>query len=274
MPVKQVFPTAGSRPLLVSANDYNEYVCKYVKQVPANKLAIELIVSHYAEHWHIFTPKVNLINIQQEHISEEVLRNGVHKKCFDMPLIGSLYYPFSREIDLPTIESWKQNPKQVKQIVNRQDFLKAALFDLWLANEDRNHNNYNILVSSVNGKRFLNFIDHEKCFNSGGITSENSLCLLTEDETILNTEVLPLLYPKKADLDGDANFVLSRFRDYISSCGEFTNEIMGKLPEEWENEVGEVKFGVNGRIFVGKWVNGVEEAFKEYLNTGYTNFSK
>ncbi|MCU0435758.1 MAG: hypothetical protein MUC87_20025 [Bacteroidia bacterium] len=212
--------------------------------------------------------------MKEEHISEEIMRRGVHKKCFDVPLIGSLYYPFSREIDVPTIESWKQNRKQVQQIVNRQDFLKAALFDLWLANEDRNHNNYNILVSSINGKRFLNFIDHEKCFNSGGITSENSLYLLTENETILNTEVLPLLYPRKADLDRDAGLVLNRYREYVGLCGEFTHEIVGKLPGEWENEVGEVKFGIMGRIFVGKWVNGVERTFKEYLNAGYTNFSK
>jgi hypothetical protein len=51
---------------------------------------------------------------------------------------------------------WSQfNLKNVKQIVNKEDLLKIAFFDLWTANEDRNWNNFNILTNPNNKQMSL-----------------------------------------------------------------------------------------------------------------------
>ena len=64
--VHKIFDTAGSSPLLVTCDDFNDWVCKY-DRFP-KYLFNELFASEFAKLWNINTPKTALINVKTEHI--------------------------------------------------------------------------------------------------------------------------------------------------------------------------------------------------------------
>ena len=57
--VHRIFNTAGSSPLLVTCDDFNDWVCKY-DRFP-KYLFNELIASEFAKIWNINTPETALI---------------------------------------------------------------------------------------------------------------------------------------------------------------------------------------------------------------------
>jgi len=67
--VHKVFDTQGSSPLLVTCNDFNDWVCKY-DRFP-KYLFNELIASEFAKLWGIKTPETSLIRVKSEHVSSE-----------------------------------------------------------------------------------------------------------------------------------------------------------------------------------------------------------
>ena len=64
--VHKIFNTTGSSPLLVSCNDFNDWVCKYDKF--PKYLFNELVTSEFARLWNINTPETALIKVKNEHI--------------------------------------------------------------------------------------------------------------------------------------------------------------------------------------------------------------
>ena len=64
--VHRIFNTAGSSPLLVTCDDFNDWVCKY-DRFP-KYLFNELIASEFAKIWNINTPETALITVKSEHI--------------------------------------------------------------------------------------------------------------------------------------------------------------------------------------------------------------
>ena len=64
-------------------------------------------------------------------------------KCL---VLGVLYDNEYREIDA---FMGCMATKQKRRFANKNDVLKIALFDYWISNEDRNHNNYNLMLKMV-----------------------------------------------------------------------------------------------------------------------------
>jgi hypothetical protein len=154
--IHKLFPTSGSNPMLVTCNDLQDWVCKYDRA--SKNLLNELIASKYAAIWNIKTPKTALIRVKKKHVPLDKYPNVPHhlldKYCF-----GSLFLEGSKEIDLSVIPLFKDKLFRNK-ISNDTDFLKISLFDIWLANEDRNHNNFNLLMHvSPNNLSFLALYD-------------------------------------------------------------------------------------------------------------------
>jgi hypothetical protein len=140
--VHKIFNTAGSSPLLVSCDDFNDWVCKYDKF--PKYLFNELIASEFAKLWNINTPETALINVKSEHIPYDKFPQ-LQPSYFEKECFGSLYLKNTKEIDLSFIPLFREKSFRDK-IQQKSDFLKIALFDIWLANEDRNYNNFNLLL--------------------------------------------------------------------------------------------------------------------------------
>ena len=126
--------------------DLNDYVCKYATGVPTRTLYNEFIAAEFLEHWGLNKPDHRIVNINEEHILEGVKSTRIQVRYFTRPCFGSKHELYAKEID-PSFPNLDINRKILNAIENKFDLLKIGLFDLWLANEDRNHNNYNLLLN-------------------------------------------------------------------------------------------------------------------------------
>ncbi|MCL6220887.1 hypothetical protein [Zunongwangia pacifica] len=92
----KIFETQGSSPLLVTCDDFRDWVCKY-DRFP-KYLFNELIASQFARLWGIKTPETCFIKVKSEHIPKEkfpqLQLSWFEKECF-----GSLYLEASKELD-------------------------------------------------------------------------------------------------------------------------------------------------------------------------------
>jgi hypothetical protein len=248
--IEKVFQTQ-ERPVLVSCEDFRDYVCKY-KFV--DRQLKELIAWAFLTKWGLSVPEACLINIRRDHVSDVVLVEGGRYEFFDRPVFGSLHLPSANEINNLTFAK----PH------NRIDLLGIALFDLWLANEDRNHNNYNLLlVSRANGKKIIHAIDHGSCFNSSQIGID-PLSPLTEDESLLSSAFCKRLYANSNVVARDCALVLASFRKNVSLCKKSLPEIMNFVPPVWGINTQEVSRWLDENLFKESWMRLTENTFREY----------
>ena len=64
--IHKVYDTRGSSPILVTCDDFNNWVCKYDHS--SKKLFNELIASEFAKIWGINVPETSLIQVKIEHL--------------------------------------------------------------------------------------------------------------------------------------------------------------------------------------------------------------
>lgn len=163
--------TSGHAPLKFICDDSHLYYCKYIVDFnpdEINCLAYE-IVSHYLlKALNIPTPDIALVQITEGTLDKKkIIKNRrlrVNDICF-----GSKGIDPSEEINEFEICSSKRD---YNRILNPEDVIKIALFDLWINNVDRGRFidpgfNYNLLaVRSGNKQKILAF-DHAFVF--GGV---------------------------------------------------------------------------------------------------------
>lgn len=164
----------GEQPVLVVCSDLHGYVCKYKRSLgSAYKLVCELSGAFLANAWHLKIPKFALIEICYEHWTS--LRSlSLSAPAFGSRIIDSVVdvtSTFEKEICLSS--------------GLKEQILEIALFDLWVANEDRNWNNANLLYDMATG--YLIVIDHGCIFNTA--TFDYNLSMLTQNETILCSDL-------------------------------------------------------------------------------------
>lgn len=131
----------GELPVLVVCSDKKSYICKYMRSsAAAFKLVCELIGAQMANVWQLNTPPVAFVNIKPVHWRLPVTH------CLSVPSWGCC--KLEGVIDI--------TPSTYKQIESSKnllaELLKIALFDFWIANEDRNMNNANLLYDVLQQK--------------------------------------------------------------------------------------------------------------------------
>lgn len=246
--IHTLFPTAGSRPALVTCNDFRDWVCKYDRS-PLN-LFNELIAAKFAEIWGIMTPEVCFIRVKQDHIPlhkfPQLQYDFFSKECF-----GSLYLENSKEIDLTTVSLFKQKGF-IDKLGNREDFLRIALFDIWLANEDRNHNNFNLLLYASSEKlNLLYAIDHVNIFN--GSFLNYGLAELTEDDSIIKSEMAKILFGGKRKLPEMVESLVQNFYLCTSECRERLDGILALVPDSWGLNKEDLRRKILDNLFTEDW---------------------
>lgn len=244
----------GETPVLVMCSDKNEYICKYMRSLsPAYKLVCEFIGAHFIEKWGIRSPKMNLVIIKAGHWSNFLSTNCIRTA----PALGYMMLNSVADITQTTYNHIQLSKKVLEQL------LKIALFDFWIANEDRTYNNANLLYD-VNSDELVS-IDYGGIFNTS--TFEYPMSQLTMTDTILYAEIFKQ-FKNKYDPNEITSLALG-LRDYyieaVGKCKNSTVRMLSGIPPEWKvsNEMMREKVA---QLFDEVWINEVWENFVQCLN--------
>ena len=240
----------GDRPVLVLCADGHHYICKYkLPGVPANKLLNELIGHVYAKSWGINTPVSSFI-------SNDPIIWGNHEIRHDSfaPLFGSRR--MSNVIDLNEITC---TSIPVSALALRQ-LLTIALFDLWITNEDRICNNYNLLYD-IKQENIVS-IDYGGIFNSAIINRPSYQ--LSESDSILTSNLYERL--KKANVNSAKSALKRDYYGYVNKCKKSLPEILGNIPPEWNIDVTAIKEKIDS-LFNSEWIEDTWDNFNDISNS-------
>lgn len=191
-PLKRVFTESiirdyqtASTPLLVLGDDYNQYVVKSGQgKYPAYYLISEFLSYYLLKLWGIPTPEAVVITVDPEDIEQAIYDKKIaslHKKhfykniCFGSSLIA-------RPLEMQQFFDTKD--LKSSYLLNPETFLKIALFDIWIENEDRKPTNYNLLAKLSGNKYELYAIDHSFTFatlNYGDLNPKNGVTKTVND---------------------------------------------------------------------------------------------
>jgi hypothetical protein len=163
--------TTGHSPLKFICDDGSTYYCKYLvdySPLEINCLAYEIIAHYLLNQLNIPTPSIALVEISKGTLDKSKIKANRRLEegfiCF-----GSKSVEPSTEISEFEVCTSKRD---YTSIVNPEDIVKIALFDLWINNVDRGKFinpgfNYNLLsVSHIKGREIMAF-DHAFIF--GGV---------------------------------------------------------------------------------------------------------
>jgi hypothetical protein len=264
--VHKVFETQGSSPLLVTCDDFRDWVCKY-DRFP-KYLFNEFIASEFAKLWGIKTPETSLIKVKSEHIPSEKfpqLQLGwFEKECF-----GSLYLETSKELDHTMLSMFQEKSFRGK-IADKSDFLKIALFDIWMANEDRNHNNFNLLLYvSPRRTNFFYAIDHVNIFNSSFL--DYGIAELTEDESIIKTDIAKILFGKNRKLTDIVNNLIEMFYICTKECENNLENKLSLVPDSWHIDKDLIRERIINNLFSDDWKEQCVTNFREFVQSFVIN---
>ena len=242
----------GEEPVLVKCSDLNEYICKYMRSsATPYKLVCEVIGGMLASEWGLRLPEFTFVKILPEHWTPFRTIN------LSSPAFGSKFQ--SSVIDITA--SWNNNilisPAIQKQIMS------IALFDIWIANEDRNWNNANLMYSTK--AKELIVIDHGCILNTA--TFDYNLSLLTENESILYSELAKEIL-KGLTLNDTRSFLSdlkSEFECIKTRKEEVINRILENIPVAW-NVNGEMVRSKMNQLFDNEWMDRCWNTFVEYFN--------
>lgn len=264
--VHLVFETTGSRPLLVTCNDFNFWVCKYDRY--PQSLFKELIASRFATIFKIKTPDTAFIKVNPSHIPIDKFPN-LNLMLFEKECFGSLYLENSKEVDLSTLSMFKEKSFRNK-IADKSDFLKIALFDIWMANEDRSHNNFNLLLyASSEQLNFFYAIDHVNIFNTGFLDID--ITDLTEDDSIIKTDLAKILFGRKKNLSKMVDIMIENFYLCTDECERGLDDILSLVPESWNIDINQIRQKIIDNLFTNTWKNQCESKFREFVQSFILN---
>ena len=262
LPIIDRYNTKGSQPILVMGEDFNQWVCKYRD---INKLFNELLAYEFAKLWDICIPESALIEINYDkHVQTFSDKKGLERRFFEKECFGSQLLIDALDVN----SSMLGNKEVVRKIENKDDLLKISLFDIWLSNEDRNCGNYNLLLKTIEGERgytLFYIIDNTEIFNSSMAYSQG-LTNITEEDTVLNSELAVLLFKKDTQIVKKVDTLLSLFPYFVGSCKKELSNIYQQIPPKWNINISQYEPKIN-KLFSEKWLDICNKTFRTYIQT-------
>lgn len=246
------YETRGSRPVRVFCSDLNYYVCKYhTGQGFPFTLFNEYIAARFLQIWQLPVPKFAFIEINHEHLKQ--IPYPVH--FFEKPCFGSLFMGDFKEVDKIFLET----PLVKKENVSGRDsFLKIALFDIWMCNEDRHYDNFNLMYNLK--KNVFVPIDHVYCFNTVNLDKEPYL--ISENESILSTPFINRFFDR--DLQTKMNEVRLKIVDELKinakNCYDELDSILSEIPLSWQPSPDYLKSRLQF-LFSEQWLKSCHDYF-------------
>lgn len=207
----------------------NDYICKYH---PAHGFASSLFNEYLAASllkvWGLTVPDFAFVKVKTEHIAQIDLPNHLFERlCF-----GSKYQGAYNEVDKFFISTPYIKKENESGLIS---FLKIALFDLWLSNEDRHFDNFNLLYN-YRSNVFVP-IDHVCCFNGNNL--DKVAYPIGDNESLLSTPFLSHFfsrtlqqYRRQIRLK-----IVKEFKLDINRCHEKLNDILTQTPLDWQPDI-------------------------------------
>jgi hypothetical protein len=247
-----------SRPLRVYGDDFKHYISKFGR---SHDLLNEVIAVNFCRIWGIETPGYAYIKLLPEHIP-----SGLNKRHYANLGFGSEYLDHAQELS-QFLLTWRGNNYELGRIVNKEDILKIGLFDLWISNEDRNHNNANLLIQpQLDGFHFV-AIDHVNIFNTN--TLDKGLVCLTEESSILYSDYIPMLFKPSEKLQLAIAGLENHFRKATHECNKSLKKVLKEVPEEWGIDLDGIT-SLMQQLFKNEWKQEIIANFKLYIAKNYT----
>lgn len=244
------YPT-GDLPVLASCSDQNEYICKYMRyNSSAYKLASELIGAQLAEYWGINTPKFCFIKIRQEH-----WKNINTPFNSSAPAIGFLKNNLAVDITDTNYDVAAKTKNLFEQLT------LIAVFDFWVANEDRTLNNANMLYD-VNKQQLIS-IDYGGIFNTNSF--ESGMQLLDEYESILYAEIASHIYSGLNAQNEVLENTKRKFFKNIEKSKSITNFCKKSIPQEWKISPTIIDNKLS-QLFKKQWIDDCWDGFEGLFN--------
>ncbi len=246
----------GEEPVLVMCSDLNAYICKYMRSSASSyKLASEFIGAQFARLWRFNSPEIAIVNIKPDHW------NGLRSShSTTAPAFGSRKKTGIIDVTRSAVEEIEDTSLMFAQLVY------IALFDFWMANEDRNANNSNLLYD-IKQHLFIP-IDYGCVFNTA--TYDYPLSQLTTTDSILSSELFERMIPKQKS--SIISIIANLDRDYginVGKCLENVKSVIEQIPQEWNLPKDVVVNKVN-QLFDYQWLEDVWNNFMECLNEKMT----
>ncbi len=241
--VLQVYQT-GDRPILVLCSDGNHYICKYKQPgYSANKLVNELIGNEFSKCWGIATPPVALV------VNDPIIWDDAGiSHDLTAPLLGSMKLRGVFDLSNYNCDQIEITPVALTQL------LIIALFDLWLANEDRTCNNYNLLYDMRS--RSIVSIDYGGIFNSG--IMGGPVHQLNEEDSIISSDLFDRLKPVFGKLS--LNSLNDSLVKSVTSCKTVAPKILDSVPKTWSVDVQVFKNKLE-ELFTEDWITETWKTF-------------
>lgn len=247
---KQIY--TGEQPVMVICSDMETYICKYMRSTAsAYKLACEYIGAFMAKAWQLPTPDTALVKIKQEHW------HGIHTgHCITAPAWGSKQLKDVCDITPSTYQNVKTTVSTLSEL------MLIALFDFWIANEDRNANNANLLYNIV--KEELVSIDYGCIFNTASF--DYGMSQLTMTDTILYSDLFHHLVndKKQTTIDGIVEKLRKKYEESIKRSKQAKSELMKRFPKEWNVPTESVESKLH-QLFQKEWINETWDNFEDCL---------
>ena len=218
----------------------------------AYKLACEFIGSQMAKKWKLNLPDIALVKIKPSHWNGISLNHNNYA-----PTLGSKWLDGVIDITPSTFDKIPITIDVLYQL------MKIALFDFWVANEDRNANNANLMFDVI--KEQLVVIDFGCIFNTA--TFDYPLSQLTSTDTILNSDIFIHLrkISNKLNITHLLEQLKREYNFYIERCSFIKSEIEKEIPQEWNVPHVTIKEKIE-QLFNDKWIVEVWNNFFECLN--------
>jgi len=164
--INRRYNTSGHSPILVTADDFNTYVVKFIKtSFDKHSITKEFLCSHFLTVWYVNAPTPAAVKFSNNILEQNTVnltlkeQENMSKMC----CFGSRFIP--RAIDLSNILSFKYYGSYSK-IKNPDDIFKIGLFDIWVENDDRKDSNNNLLLYPTGKCLAIYPIDHAYTFST------------------------------------------------------------------------------------------------------------
>jgi hypothetical protein len=222
----------------------------------ATRLFKEGLVASFLPKWGFNSISFAGIQVLPEHIPIDL---GIQRNRFNVPCFGLAY--LDEAFDLSKLsEDMLLKAKERKEV--KAHLLKLAFFDIWLSNEDRHLNNYNILVKRVQNAYKIYPIDHEAAFNHDNLMHD--LYVMPFENTLLYSPIFHKLFNNNelTDIHTLANLKKEAYL-CVLRCQADLNDFLGVVPGVWDIDIAEKRDYLDRNIFRVEWF---EECWREFLN--------
>jgi len=229
--------TDGHSPLKFICSDGAVYYVKYrsgksFDKNEINCLVFEMVCTRLLRRLQIPTPEHALVKITDGSYVKGEIR--INKRYIKPGVMGL----GSKEIDranlVSDIESIKKK-KEFNRFLNPEDLIRIAIFDLWVDNNDRHADNFNLLTALEEGK--LKFIAIDHAFAFGGLKAMNifnATTAVSSRKKLIESQYFKSLVrhiKKKERLQIAATF-LSLLKEL--PLNELIDEVFDQIPPQWE----------------------------------------